>query len=614
MQTVNASPLPTVISEPDIKAGELLPPSPDSAFLPEKGHRLERLSRLIHLSEWIAIAVLVLVTISLHVRFVSHVGGLWRDEANSVQLATLPTFTEVCRFLDYDSFPVLFFSLVRVWAGIFGPANDAAFRCLGLIIGLGLLSVLWISARAFGARLPVLAFALVGLNPMLIRYGDSTRAYGLGMLLILLTFATFWRLVNPISPPSRVRILSAAVMALLSVQCLYYNSVLLLAIAAGAIAVALRQKAWRTVATVLGIGILSATSLLPYWPMMHRMQGWTFIVKYPVDLAWLWGHACKVIGSPDPFGVWLWTALVLGGLTTVGVSGGVILYRRFLRKLVVTIGPPQATEKSSDESIAIEERLPAPILFAAVALTVAIPAYFGFLWVLSYRTQPWYYITLAAFVACALDVVFGAWSSRIKPMLGLSLRAVRLLVVFILLCLVALPAWEEMPTRHTNVDLLAAQVRSRATKDDVVLVSNWEYAVSLNRYYHGPAEVFTLPPIAEHRFHRYDLAVDQMMKLDPLQPVFARLTDVLRSGHRVFLIGWFPSPRPDVPPPVSPKGYRDISGRWHGARYDVIWLLQTGHFIQSHATQYIRVGIPVPGKPYVQEFENLDLNVAQGWR
>ena len=86
---------------------------------------------------------------------------------------TLPSFGEVLHFLDYDSFPILFFAVLRGWSGVFGSDNDTALRALGCIIGLAVLGALWFNARAFGIRWPVLSLALIGLNPMLIRYGDS---------------------------------------------------------------------------------------------------------------------------------------------------------------------------------------------------------------------------------------------------------------------------------------------------------------------------------------------------------------------------------------------------------------------------------------------------------
>ena len=215
--------------------------------------------------------------------------------------------------------------------GVFGADNDAALRALGFITGLAVLGALWLNARAFGIRWPVLSLALIGLNPMVIRYGDSARAYGLGIFLILLTFRSFWRLVDKPSPPGARRVAAAAVLAVLSVQCLYYNSVLLLAIAAGTMAVAARRRAWKTVGLVLGIGILAAASLLPYVPMMRRMAEWTFMVSYPADLPWLWKRVGEVLGSPDPLGVWLWLSLLFLGLGAVAIVGGARLWRRFAR-------------------------------------------------------------------------------------------------------------------------------------------------------------------------------------------------------------------------------------------------------------------------------------------
>ena len=185
----------------------------------------------IQIAEWFAFAAVAMTSIALHVRLALFVGALWRDETNSLNLATLPVLSDIRHFLDYDSFPALFFAVLRGWTNIFGAQNDDALRLFGLIIGLAILAVLCLNARTFGSRLPLLSLALIGLNPMIIRYGDSVRAYGLGILLILLTLRSFWQLVETANFPSRKRIVVATLCALLSVHCLYYNSVLLLAIA-----------------------------------------------------------------------------------------------------------------------------------------------------------------------------------------------------------------------------------------------------------------------------------------------------------------------------------------------------------------------------------------------
>jgi hypothetical protein len=611
---VNASLLRTSISDDGAEVEPLESALPSPALAAERDGMARCWSWISRL-EWPLVLLTALLAVALHVRFVTHVGGLWRDEANSVHLATLPSFGEVLHFLDYDSFPILFLAVLRGWLGVFGSDNDAALRALGGIIGLAVLGALWFNARAFGIRWPVLSLALIGLNPMLIRYGDSTRAYGLGILLILLTFRSFWRLVDKPSRPDARRVLAATVLALLSVHCLYYNSVLLLAIAAGAVAVAVRRRAWQTVGIVLGIGLLAAASLLPYLPMIRRMREWTFMVSYPADLAWLWKRTCEVIGAPDPLGIWLWLGLFVVGLGVVASLAASQLCRGLARRRIIAEDaepmPFPSIPLSRDQSHA----LPDTVLFAAVALGVGVIGYAAFLRLLHYYTQPWYYITLLAFVACALDVLFGAWpvasGHRALPVL---LRSGRLAAGLALLCFAGLPDWEEMAVRHTNVDLLAARLRPLAASGDVILVPRWECAIPLARYYRGPAEIISLPPIDDHRFHRYDLVLRQMMTPDPLRPVLARLEEVLQSGHRVFIAGTLAFPDATHPLPVLPPAYRDTGGNWHGGAYGSLWQLQAGELLHVHAARGGLIAVPTPGKARVQEFEDLELGVAEGWR
>jgi branched-subunit amino acid transport protein AzlD len=593
---------------------EPIRPASRSPNLSERRDGESYLWRWINRLEWLVVSLTALLAAALHVRFVTHVGGLWRDETNSVHLATLPSLADVLHFLDYDSFPILFFPVLRAWLGVFGSHNDGALRALGCIIGFAVLGALWFNARAFGIRWPVLSLALIGLNPMLIRYGDSARAYGLGILLILLTFRSFWRLVDKTSVAETGRVLAAATLALLSVQCLYYNSVLLLAIVAATVAVAARTRAWRALCLSLGIGTLAAASLLPYVPMMRRMREWTFMVSYPADFPWLWKRICEVIGSPDPLAVWLWLGLFTVGLGVVAGFAVSQLWCRFAQRQIIEKSIKRASPSHFPLSRDQSHSLPDAALFAAVALSVGVVGYAAFLKILHYYTQPWYYITLIAFAACALDVMFGAWPIPRHRILSVLLRSGRLVAALALLCFTGWLDWEEMPVRHTNVDLVAARLRPLAASGDVILVPRWECAIPLARYYGGAAEIISLPPIDDHRFHRYDLVLRQMMKADPLHPVFARLEDVLRSGHRVFLAGTLPLTDVGYAGPSLPPAYRDSGGNWHVGAYDKVWQLQAGQFLHMHATRTGRIEVPIPGKARVERFEDLELWVAEGWQ
>lgn len=604
---MRASPFPKLIPETARKVvgepNELLPPPP--AFL------MTHLWHWVRRLEWLVIPLIACLSVALHIRFVTHAGGLWRDEANSAQLATLPSLGDVWNFMDYDSFPIFFFAVLRGWLAIFGSANDTALRILGGIIGLGILAALWINARAFGARCPLLSLALIGLNPMFIRYGDSTRAYGLGILLMLLTLWSFWRLVDSPTSSSPKRVWRATALALFAVQCLYYNAVLLLAIAAGAVAVAFRARAWRTVMIVLGIGLLAATSLLFYVPMMQRMHSWTFLVSYPIDFLWLWNRACEVIGSPDPLLIWVWMGLLISGIGVVAGYAIVWLGRWPTRRQAGRDDPEFPFHHGP--AVFVPPVLPDAVLFATIALIVGVPAYAVFLRVLRYYTEPWYYITLTAFVAWALDIIFGLWPATEKLLMPLLLRGFRLAVAVALLCLAGLPAWETMRTRQTNVDLLAAQLRCLAKRDDVILFSHWEPAVAFYRYYLGPAEVVTLPPIADHRFHRYDLVLRNMLTADPINPSLRKITATLQGGHTVWLAGGLKLVAPGGQPRTLPPGFDGPQGRVADDFY-AAWSEQVSFLLQAHARSVTRTSVPVPRGQLVSRLEDLPLTAIRGWR
>src|SRR5687768_5941314 len=110
-----------------------------------------------------AAVLLTLTAIALHVVNARSAGALWRDESNTVGLATLPSLREVWQNLQFDSFPILWLAAVRSLATIFGPMNDVAFRVTGLALGLFVLITIWGSARLIGRQVPLVALAIFAL-------------------------------------------------------------------------------------------------------------------------------------------------------------------------------------------------------------------------------------------------------------------------------------------------------------------------------------------------------------------------------------------------------------------------------------------------------------------
>src|SRR5205814_5661324 len=140
-------------------------------------------------------------------------------------LSLLPSFSEVWQNLPHDSCPILMHLAVRAWSAAASLGNtDPGLRVLGLYVGLFLLLAFWFASWTMRNGAPLLAVTLAGLNVTIIRAGDSLRGYGLGSALAVLTLAVIWRLARR---PSLATFCGAAVLAVLNVQALYVDAILL---------------------------------------------------------------------------------------------------------------------------------------------------------------------------------------------------------------------------------------------------------------------------------------------------------------------------------------------------------------------------------------------------
>lgn len=246
------------------------------------------------------------------------------------------------------------------------------------------------------------------------------------------------------------------------------------------------------------------------------------------------------------------------------------------------------------------------ILFSLVALLVGLPGIFVFLRILSYLTQPWYYLPLLAVAAVCVDAIFGALTAR-------PCRIARLAVVVILAAATLLPTKRAVRTRLTNVDVVTAQLERIARPGDLILVAPWEYGVGFQRYYRGAAEWMTVPPLELHGFHRYDLLMDLMRLRDQTLP--AQLaTDwagkALRTGHRVFVAGQLRAPPPGGQPMVLPPA--PLAGRESDGLHERHWSIMVSQFLSQHAVREQHIALRPMGA--VSQYEELSLQMLEGWR
>src|ERR1044071_7317660 len=535
-------------------------------------------------------------------------GPLWRDETNSINVAQMPSLKEFWNNLIFESFPPLWLLLFRGLSFLGMAGSDAGIRMIALFVGLAFLGSLWLCARWTTGRPPTIGLALLGSLPAIVWTLSANRAYGLAICLLLLTFGATLRMLES---PSRSRIISATIFALLFVHCVYYDLVFLAAILAGAALVVARRREWKLIALLIGIGGVAGLSLTIYLPTIHKTSIYTQLVQVPFfSFSTIWekfGEAVSLQSSAHwgPSGgpeIWLWLLLFALGLTLAAAGQFSSTSRKFLSR--TTQNTDTDTQVAAYNEHAAIQRRADLALFSATVLSCGIAGYLFFLLRLRFPTQPWYYMGLLTLCAGSLGGIFATVWHRSRP--GILLR-VGFLTAMIIWSLHSM--WEETRTRRSNVDVIAAVLENQVAPGDLIIIqSAWE-GVTFERYYHGQAAWMTVPPLNSHKVHRTDLMWTELNDPNPMEPVLNRVTDTLRNGGRVWVAGLFPmvNKMPPAPPPPP-----QLPTKWYLAPYYRYWTAQPSSHLLAVATQsrIMQASLPVP----VNARENLPLQQFSGYR
>jgi hypothetical protein len=519
--------------------------------------------------------MLTLLGVGYHVFLTLRAGGWWRDEVNSVNIATLPRLRDAWINNQYDSFPILWFIVLRAWHAVGFAATDAGWRVLGLIVGLLILALAWLNALRMKYAGPLLVIVLVALNPEVVRWASSMRAYGLGLALLLVMFGCFAKLIERVTWP---RVLAATVAGLLAVQCIYYNSVMLFAIASGAAVAFAVRKRWRDAGISLATGIPAAVSILPYLRTVREINEWNATVKIHYTFHQFWMKLAEVLAAPGQFMLLIWAAVIVLAII-IGV--------RSQRAAARSLSPVQR-----DLS-----------LFALATLGIGIPAYIAFLFRLSYSTEPWYYLALITLVAMCAEAI-------LMPFI----RPRQVTIAAIVIALVAAGGVantvDSLNRRQTNVDVSAQVLAREADKEDLILVYPWFVGITFNRYYTGETPWMTIPRIDFLAYHRFD--VDMQAMKDPegaIEPVLEAIGRTLENGHAVWLVGAFPEVRPNiVAQPIPPAPSKEYG--WYDGAYNWRWGMRASWFLRAHA----RHMTPLPQSPKAYVNEDFQVYRFSGWK
>lgn len=528
--------------------------------------------------EWIAAVLITAAAIALHFYYWLYVGGLWRDEVNLVNLSARHSLAE----MQKDSFPILMPLTFHTWMAIGFANSDLNLRLFGLLVGLGILAALWVSGWKIRHAPPLLGLVLLCLNSTLIFFGDSLRAYGLGSLLALALMASAFVFLQK---PSISRVIWLGLFAVLSVQTLYHNVVLVAAICFGAWAVCWRRKDGRGALQILFVAIVSAASLLPYWHNLVSATKTSVVIRTGVDLWRFFASYNDTLGYPISGYYFIWALFYV----IIVFSACACLWRKSETPVTIDI-------------VCSKGDL---CLFAAVTLTIAAIGFPVFFWRAQMPMQSWYLLPFMASAAVCLDAV--------RPPRQGILRIVLIVFVLVTACVSLKKTSGQLMQRFSDVDLYAKQLARNAAPKDYILVWPWHYGITFNHYFEGSTPWDTLPPISDHSTHRFDLVQSQMQNTNAIAPVLYQIAQILQSGHRVWILAangsmWIP-PRGTIPPATLPPPPLKDSG-WADGPYMQVWAAQVACFVSDHSTQFGKLKDLSTGQ-YITE--NVNAFVASGW-
>jgi hypothetical protein len=563
---------------------------------PETRQRRFTLSRFAAVFQWSLAGLLTVSWIVLHLRFFLHAGALWRDEVNSVNLCNSPRISEVFNNLQYDSFPLLWHLILRFWIRIGIGTTDRGIRLLGLVTGLGILATLWANARRFRFPTPIATLTLLGFTSVVVSWGDSIRGFGPGVLLALLTLGFMWDVAMR---PSALRITLALITALASVQDNFYNTVILLAICCGAAAVALRRRKFIRILTIGAIGLVCAASMTPYRVLVARSAGFRYMMLHPQSLPWLYSRFVDSVGY-DPqnpiatytFNDRMWEIAIFGALAVA-----LLALLRFGENPAAPSTPDELPNPADSRKFRMDV-----LTYHLTILLVGVLGYWAFLNALSYAMHAWYFLSLLALVAACVDGLFGSSRSPV-------LRSLLCLGAIYYCAATAQADWYDAGLRKTNINLICDRLSRIEKPNDLVVISPFFYGITYQRYDKGPARFVAVPGIDFLAYCKLDLLNKPIHDPNAMNPILDQITEVLRSGHSVYLVGDYLYPRFDKTPPATIREARDPAREWNaGPLLD--WPQQIADLLLLHAKNVRLLDTPVEG---ITGYERPAVRVATGW-
>jgi hypothetical protein len=190
-----------------------------------------------------------------------------------------------------------------------------------------------------------------------------------------------------------------------------------------------------------------------------------------------------------------------------------------------------------------------------------------FLWMAQFPIRPWYFLPPTALTAVCIEMSLPRAEGKLRAPIWAALAGIMGLSVMF--------SWHVLNYRFTNVDQLANKVTTLAARNDLVLVTAWPAGLTFAHYFSGSCKWETIPPLADHATHRYDLVQLEMQNPDAMAPLLAEISTTLQRGGAVWVVGELAATRGTKqqvwpgPPPLPRTG-------WAEAPYYIFWNVQVG--------------------------------------
>lgn len=524
---------------------------------------MDRLEKLV---SWL----ILIASVALHIIFFFHAGGLWRDEANSLALAKLPTFLDNWNAVRLDAHPVGYSVLLKPFVAI-GGDNDSWLRMLGCLTGIFASWSVWRMVRIVGGQVPLLFFGLWSLNAITVPYTSSLRPYGLSIVALALFLILMWRFAED----GKIwRLIGAFVLAFIAVHCHYANLFLILTATAG-LSLSGRFEPEK-VRWVLCCGMLPCLSLLCYLPSLHEARSWADMLQSGFS----WQRPFILIES-----YWQAPGVDVG----IWWMGGFLLTIGSLFWLISQSQIAASRQRSIMAGVFLLLPLPATMALLASGKTLALP---------------WYFVSPLVPVVFSGDVLIGLLLRN-----GLWLRVGRLALTCFICSQLFLASKEMVEYRQTNIDLIAEKLNVEAQKNDLILVGDWVEGVSFSRYYRGTAPWQTIPPLADHSIHRFDLAHRGLGHYSQLAGYLARMESTLRGGGRIWIVGDIGL---DQTKARQFEAFKPNAPLHNYAVHTENWKLRVAQLLYDHGGKTNHFWLPE--EQPVSSYENPPLFVINGWR